>query len=414
MRILYLHPRAWTGEYTVLLRLRDRGHQVCVLEEDRRMPAARRITDDFEQAGDRITTFWYNPRRGAERLLTWLADRRERRDFEGRNLAHRAWIIAAALRRFHPDVVVTSDGFSYAVPAARLKRRGGLAVPLVVSYIGGDILDFPEADVGKRRTPGTTRLIREVIAVADRLRPVSPLVAQALRDEGADDRVLRVCPSHLFADLAVLDAIHVRRAQVRARVRDAHGIAADAPLIVTLSGNLRGKGLHLLAEAWPRVLAVLPGARWLLCGPADPWLVAEVWPRLEAAGAAATVSASGPLSGEAVFEHLAAADLHVNPSLGESLNMVTVEAAAVGTPTLGSERAGIADWMRRYAAGMVVPAGEVGSLADAIIRALGDPPALAAMSRAGREMAAEFALDRIAGQLESLFEEARRSPSLES
>ena len=80
MRILYLHPRAWTGEYPVLLRLRDRGHQVCVLEEDRRMPAARRITDDFEQAGDRITTFLYNPRRGAERMLTWLADRRERSD----------------------------------------------------------------------------------------------------------------------------------------------------------------------------------------------------------------------------------------------------------------------------------------------------------------------------------------------
>jgi hypothetical protein len=28
-------------------------------------------------------------------------------------------------------------------------------------------------------------------------------------------------------------------------------------------------------------------------------------------------------------------------------------------------------------------------------------------------MAAEFALERIAGQLESLFEEARRAPSLE-
>jgi len=414
MRILYLHPRAWTGEYPVLLRLRDRGHQVCVLEEDRRLPNARSITSDFEQAGDRIATFWYNPRRGAERLLTWLADRRERRDFEGRNLAHRAWIIAAAVRRLHPDVVVTSDGFSYAIPAARLKRRGGLAVPLVVSYIGGDILDFPQADVGKRRTPGTTRLIREVIAVAERLRPVSPLVAQVLQDEGADPAHICVCPSHLVADREMLDAIHAQRDELRPRLRHALGIAADAPLIVTLSGNLRGKGLHLLAEAWPRVLAALPAARWLLCGPDDPWLAAEVWPRLEAVGVAATVMATGPLAGEAVFEHLAAADLHVNPSLGESLNMVSVEAAAIGTPTLGSDRAGIADWMRRYAAGIVVPSGEVRSLADAIIRALGDPAALAAMSRAGREMAAEFALDRIAGQLESLFEEARRSPSLES
>jgi len=125
------------------------------------------------------------------------------------------------------------------------------------------------------------------------------------------------------------------------------------------------------------------------------------------------VVACGPLGGAAVFEHLAAADLHVNPSLGESLNMVTVEAAAVGTPTLGSDHAGIADWMGRHETGVVVPAGEVGLLADAIIRALGDPRRLAGWSRAGRGMAADFALERIAGQLESLFEEARRAPSLE-
>ena len=292
MRILYLHPRAWTGEYPVLLALRDRGHQVCVLEEDGRLPAARRFAADFERPADRIATFWYNPHRGAERLLTWLADRRERRDFEGRNLSHRAWIIAAAVRRFHPDVVVTSDGFSYAVPAARLKRRDRLAPPLVVSYIGGDILDFPEADVGKRRTPGTTRLIREVIAAAARLRPVSPLVARVLLGEGADPARLRICPSHLVAERRTLDAIHARRAELRVRLRHAYGIAADAPLVITLSGNLRGKGLHLLAEAWPRVLAALPAARWLLCGPADPWLAAEVWPRLEAASKAATVTAT--------------------------------------------------------------------------------------------------------------------------
>lgn len=413
MKILYLHPRAWTGEYPVLAALRDRGHTICVLEEDRKLPAARRLAADFERPGDGIATLWFNPRRGAERLLTWPWDRYYRRAFDGRNLAHRAWLVAAAARLFKPDVMVASDGFSYAVPAAWLRRQGKLSVPLVVSYIGGDILDFPEAEVGKRRTPAVTRLIRDVIAAADLLRPVSPLVARTLIAEGAAESKLRICPSHLVADAATLDAIFAARDAIRARIRAARGIAADAPTIVTLSGNLRGKGLHLLAEAWPRVLAAIPRARWLLCGPADPWLAQAVWPRLEAAGVTASVQACGSLSGAAVFEHLAAADLHVNPSLGESLNMVTVEAAAVGTPTLGSDRAGIADWMQRHDAGIVVPAGEVGPLADAIIRALGDPQRLAGWSRAGRGMAAEFALERIAGQLESLFEEARRAPSLE-
>ncbi len=413
MKILYLHPRAWTGEYPVLVALRERGHELCVLEENRQLTAARQLTPDFEQPGDRIATLWFNPRRGAERLLTLPWDRYYRRAFEGRNLAHRAWVIAAAARLFKPDVIVTSDGFSYAVPAAWLRQRGKLRPPLVVSFIGGDILDFPEAQVGKRRTPPVTRLIRSVITAADLLRPVSPLVARTLLAEGAAEAKLRICPSHLVADAATLDAIFAARDAIRARIRAARGIAADAPTIVTLSGNLRGKGLHLLAEVWPHVLAAIPGARWLLCGPADPWLAEAVWPRLVATGVAATVLACGPLTGSSVFEHLAAADLHVNPSLGESLNMVTVEAAAVGTPTVGSDLAGIADWITRFAAGSVVPAGEAGPLADAIIRALGDPQRLAGQSLAGRGMAAEFGLERIAGQLESLFEEARRAPSLE-
>lgn len=412
MKILYLHPRAWTGEYPLLVQLRQHGHTVSVLEEDRSLPTARRLTPDFEQAGDGIATFWYNPRRGLERLLTLPWDRWYRKAFDGRNLAHRAWIIASAVRHFRPDVVIASDGFSYAVPAALLRRHAWIP-PLLVTYIGGDILDIPEAAVGKRRTPAVTRLIRSVIANADLLRPVSPMIARALLAEGADCKRVRVCPSHLVSEGATLKRICAARTTLRHAVRDHLGISDEAPLIVTLSGNLRGKGLHLLAEAWPHVLQRLPQARWLLCGPADPWLDKAVWPRLRQTGVADTVIATGALRGDAVFEHLAAADLHVNPSLGESLNMVTVEAAAVGTPTLGTDAAGIADWMDRHKAGVVVPAGQVGPLADAIIRALGAPSQLAGYSAASRGMAAEFALERIAGQLESLLDEVSQATILE-
>jgi hypothetical protein len=99
MRILYLHPRAWSGEYAVLLKLGAMGHQVCVLEEDRKLPAARRMRTHFERPDDGVETFWDNPARDFERLLTWPEDRRYRRAFDGRNLGHRTRIIAAALRQ---------------------------------------------------------------------------------------------------------------------------------------------------------------------------------------------------------------------------------------------------------------------------------------------------------------------------
>lgn len=407
MKILYLHPRSWTGEYPVLIRLREMGHEICVLEEDRKLPGARHFAHHFEQPGDGIATFRYNPRKGLERVLTWPWDRAHRKAFDGRNLAHRAWIIAAAAKHFRPDVIVTSDGFSYAIPAARLRRGGKLAAPLVVSYIGGDILDCPEADVGRRRTPAVTRLIRDTIAGADRLRPVSPLIEGLLKAEGADAARIRLIPSHLVAPRDVLDRLHTERARVRAAIRTELGIPQDAPLIVTLSGNQKGKGLHILAEAWPAVQAAIPGVRWLFCGPATPWIEEAVWPRLRSVGATEGIVTTNALVGTRVFEHLAAADLHVNPSLCESLNMVTVEAAAVGTPTVGTDGAGIAAWMERYGAGAVVPAGRAAPLADAIIFALKDPARLAAWSAAGREMIAEFTLDRVAAQLVALFEHAR-------
>jgi len=49
-------------------------------------------------------------------VLTWVPDRVFRKGFDGRNLVHRMWVIRAAVRRFRPNAVVCSDGFTYAIP----------------------------------------------------------------------------------------------------------------------------------------------------------------------------------------------------------------------------------------------------------------------------------------------------------
>jgi glycosyltransferase involved in cell wall biosynthesis len=114
------------------------------------------------------------------------------------------------------------------------------------------------------------------------------------------------------------------------------------------------------------------------------------------------VVATGRIEGLDVFRYLAAADLHVNPSLCESLNMVTVEAAAVGTPTIGTDGAGVEHWIRRHGAGAVVPRGEAGPLGDAIIFSLQHADRLRAWSLALPALAEEFALERIAASLVAL------------
>lgn len=394
----------------MLLTLRDFGHEVCALEERRDMTGSWRVDEHFRTEGDRIRTFWYHPGRGAERLFTWPLDRFFRRGFEGRNLAHRMWIIRAAVRCLNPDALIASDGFSYGVPASFLKQLGLLDSVLLQSYIGGDILDCPEADVGKRRTGVTGWLIRTALRGPEILRPVSPLVRDELIAEGADARRIAVIPSHLVADSADLEKIRDNRKSIRTRMRATLGIADSAPVIVTLGGNQKGKGLHLLASAWPAVLREFPQARWVLCGPENPWLASAVWPALARAAAEErggqlpeavrqSVVTTGWLNTDAVFEHLSSADLHVNPSLCESLNMATVEAAAAGTPTVSSDGAGIAHWIRRHDAGVVVPKAQIAPLGDAIIAALRSPETRLKWSEAGIRLAAEFAPQRIARDL---------------
>lgn len=400
MRILYLHPKSWTGEYPMLVKLRALGHDVCALEERRGLArGSRQFSAHHRDPGDGIATLWYDPRRGWERLLTWLPDRVFRRAFDGRNLVHRMWVVREAVQHFEPDAVVCSDGFTYAIPAAFLKRLGLMHTRLLASYIGGDILDCPEWGVGKRRTPMVSWLIRNSLPGIDVMRALCDSLERILIREGADPARIARLPIQLVAPMPALDAIFARRAALRASVRQHHGIAADAPMVVTLSGNHKGKGLQDLAASWAGIVAAVPGCRWLLCGPDDPWLARGVWPVLRAAGLEHTVRFTGPLQGEAVFEHLAAADLHVNPTRCEGLNMVTVEAAAVGTPTVTSDGAGIADWVSALGAGAVVPAGDVAALRAAVIAALLDAELRLTWQGRSRIMAGDFSLDRIAAGL---------------
>jgi glycosyltransferase involved in cell wall biosynthesis len=158
----------------------------------------------------------------------------------------------------------------------------------------------------------------------------------------------------------------------------------------------------LLATAWKDIVAAVPRARWLMCGPDDPWLAEAVWPALKAAGLESSVVYAGRLDADNVFRYLAAGDLHVNPTLCEGLNVVSIEAAAVGTPTITSDGAGISDWLVRYDAGAVVPRLKVEPLADAIIGALRDAAKVERWGRNGPAMADEFLLERIAPAMQRL------------
>ena len=84
---------------------------------------------------------------------------------------------------------------------------------------------------------------------------------------------------------------------------------------------------------------------------------------------------------------MAALDVLVLPSTrSEATSQVIPQALAVGTPVVGSAVGGIPELVRDGETGRLVPPGDAGALADAILSSLREPERSRAMALAGQAM----------------------------
>jgi glycosyltransferase involved in cell wall biosynthesis len=137
-------------------------------------------------------------------------------------------------------------------------------------------------------------------------------------------------------------------------------------------------------------LASVPQLPWrcVLAGSPDrePAFVERLRRTAEVAGIADRVRFAGALSGAALDQAYAAADLLVLPSYGEMYGMVVAEALARGVPVLASDVGGVREPLGSAAdgdvPGVLVPPGDPGALADAIADWLGSRQHRDALRRA--------------------------------
>lgn len=164
------------------------------------------------------------------------------------------------------------------------------------------------------------------------------------------------------------------------------------------------KGLPVLAEAMPRILEAVPGARLLVIGPGGaqaararlPEHVAEVTEFL------------GVLSDADKASALASADLYIAPHTGgESFGIVLVEAMAAGTPVLASDLAAfqrVLDGGRTGMAGATFATGRPADLADQAVELLTDPDRRRVLGDLGRGRAATFDWEVVAREILAVYE----------
>lgn len=180
-----------------------------------------------------------------------------------------------------------------------------------------------------------------------------------------------------------------------------------APRLVCVGRICEQKGQLLLVKACAVLKERGVAVELVLAG--DGEMRGAVEAAIARHGLSDQVSITGWLSGEEVRAVLGEARGLVLPSFGEGLPVVIMEAMALGRPPITTYIAGIPELVRDGVEGLLVPAGDVEALADAMERFLAmEPAALDAMAERARARVRErHAIGPQAAKLLALFSEGR-------
>lgn len=287
---------------------------------------------------------WTAKARGLNRLRLW-------RD---------ALLTLSRLHRETPfDVLHATWADETGLIAAWAGRR--LRIPSLVSAVGGEFvgLDFP--GYGNRRTLSGRWITRQALT-ADRLLAASPYLARQMAALTA--KPVEVLPLGVdAAQFAPVDA------------------SMEPGLIASAGSLIPVKGHAVLL----RVLARLPDARLEIAGEGPERRILE---SLAASlGLAERVRFLGAVRYDEMPAFYRRAAVHALPSLHEGEGLVTLEAAACETPTVGSAVGLLAD---DPALGLAAPPGDEDSLTDALGAMLGDKQARRAAGERARARVLEI------------------------
>jgi teichuronic acid biosynthesis glycosyltransferase TuaC len=285
-----------------------------------------------------------------------------------------------------------------AVPVADALRRSRLAVPMVVSVHGGDVLYTAQ------RFRNGAQAVRRGLRAATLVLANSSGIAELANEYGAHQtRVV-----HLGADLPERSATGMPHLDGRPERPPDTGRAptGNTPSLVTV-GNLIARKRH--ADVL-RALAVLgkrhPSLRYVIIGDGPERARLEALAtRLEVAD---RVELCGALEPRAAVQRARRCTLFVMPSTEEAFGVAYVGAMAGGVPAIGCRGEPGPEEIAAAGDGfMLVPPGDIERLTQRIDELLSDPHRLReAGQRARATVASHFTWRRCAEQTLAAYEEA--------
>lgn len=183
--------------------------------------------------------------------------------------------------------------------------------------------------------------------------------------------------------------------------------SADAPVVLYVGRVEARKGVHVLVDAFERIISArVPRARLLIVGPYSYWQRGDngYYDTLARRCAAnPRIELRGPTYNDAELSAVyRAGTVAVVPStFPEALGLTSLEAQASGVPVVVSDAGGLPETVTPGRSGFVVGNGQVEQLAERVVELLLNEQRRSEMSAAAREWVLQtFSWDVIASRLE--------------
>lgn len=219
---------------------------------------------------------------------------------------------------------------------------------------------------------------RPLLRGASRLHALTEMERQQYLALGLPDKRIITIPNGI--DVTAFDhEVDVAAWKRRYSIEEGH------PVVLFLARLNRIKGPEFLVAAFAEALVQHPDAVLVMAGP-DDGIQAELEAQIDALGIQHAVRFTGYISNE--DEKAAAyrgADVYVLPSRYEILGITVLEALLNTTPTITTDRCGLATQLERAEVADVVPFGDTSALAARILDILQHPDRARAKARNGRE-----------------------------
>jgi glycosyltransferase involved in cell wall biosynthesis len=305
----------------------------------------------------------------------------------------------ALIRRRDPDLVHTTlfEADVAGRTAGWLTGRPVVSSLVTVAY-GPNQAE--QAGVRSWKLEGARRLDSTTARVVSRFHSVAGHVARTMGPR------LRIPPDRIEVIPRGRDSERLgrRTPERRAVVRAALGVGESEPMVLAAARQEPQKGLDVLLEAFPTVLAEVPEGCLLVAGREGNGTDA-LRAAVDRLGLRPSVRFLG--GREDVADLMAACDVFVLPTRWEGLPGVILEAMALEAPIVASDIDAVREAVGDGGRAVLVPVDDPVRLAEAVVETLRHPAEAAARARSARARFEDlFTIDRVADRMVGFYERA--------